>query len=311
MRRLPPLTALRAFEATGRLENVKSAAEELNVTPAAITHQIRQLEEHLRVDLFSRSSKGMTLTRGGREFFLAVSQAFELLHESARKVECEGRTTLTVSSLPSFASCWLVPRLPRFYAANPGIELEINTVGNSGQQVDFAKLGADIAIRVGLNESAWPGLTVEKLVHEKMFPACAPRLLKGPNGLHHPRDLAKHHLLQVSRRPEGWPEWFAEAERLYGSLPPIDPTQGPRFDTIQMATSAAVEGMGVVIGRTPLIDDYIESGALIAPFDLKVHSKAAYWLVRAKGDSSRPITLFSAWLRRELGLSPQAVPAAT
>lgn len=229
MRRLPPLTALRAFEATGRLENVKRAAEELNVTPAAITHQLRQLEEHLRVELFSRSSKGMVLTRSGHELFHAVSLAFDLLHESARKVEGEARTKLTVSCLPSFASCWLVPRLPRFYAANPGIELEINTVGNASQRVDFAQLGADVAIRVGPNEDAWPGLRVEKLVHEQMSPACTPKLLKG---LRHPRDLAGHNLLQVTRRPEGWPEWLAEAQRIYGGTEEIDPTQGPRFDTI-------------------------------------------------------------------------------
>jgi len=311
MRRLPPLTALKAFEALGRLENVKSAADELNVTPAAVTHQIRQLEEHLRVELFTRSSKGMTLSKDGHAFFLVVTEAFELLHDGARKVEGGGRYTLNVNSLPSFASCWLVPRLPRFYAANPGIELEINTVGNPGQPVDFAHLGADIAIRVGPTAEAWPGLAVEKLVHEQMFPVCAPKLLNGPDALRDPADLARHPLLIVSRRPEGWPEWLAAAERTFGGTSQIDANHGLRFDTIQMATAAAVEGLGVVIGRTPLIDDYLESGVLVAPFKLEVRSKAAYWLVGHKGTvNSRPVQLFRAWLRLELGLPPQHNSAA-
>lgn len=311
MRRLPPLTALRAFEALGRLENVKGAADELNVTPAAITHQIRQLEEHLRVELFSRSNKGMTLTKDGHDFFRVVTQAFELLHEGARKVEGGASHTLNVNSLPSFASCWLVPRLPRFYATNPGIELEINTVGNPGQPVDFAHLGADVAIRVGPTAEAWPGLAVEKLVHEQMFPVCAPQLLKGPNALRNPSDLSRHMLLIVSRRPEGWPEWLNEAERTFGGTSEIDANHGLRFDTIQMATAAAVEGLGVVIGRTPLINDYLESGALVVPFDLEVRSRAAYWLVGHKGTiNSRPVQLFRNWLRQELGLPPQHTSAA-
>jgi LysR family glycine cleavage system transcriptional activator len=300
------LTALRAFEAVGRLETVKGAAEELNVTPAAITHQIRLLEDNLCVPLFNRASKGMVLTKNGQEFFQAVTTAFELLHESARKVEGGKRHVLNVNSLPSFASCWLVPRLHRFYAANPDIELEINVVGNPGQPIDFAHLGADVAIRVGTSAEAWPGLTVEKLVHEQMFPVCAPQLLSGPSALTHPRDLASHHLLIVSRRPEGWPEWLEAAQAVYEGTSHIDPNNGLRFDTIQMALAAAAEGLGVAIGRTPLSNDLMASGALVAPFRLDVCSKAAYWLVGHKGTSnSHPVQLFRNWLREELGLPAQ------
>jgi DNA-binding transcriptional LysR family regulator len=118
-------------------------------------------------------------------------------------------------------------------------------------------------------------------------------------------------LLIVSRRPEGWPEWLAAAERSYGGTAAIDACHGLRFDTIQMATAAAAEGLGVVIGRTPLINDYLESGALVAPFDLEVRSKAAYWLVGHKGTvDSRPVQLFRCWLRMELGLPPQHTSAA-
>ena len=308
MRRLPPLTALRTFEAFGRAGNVRDAAEELNVTPAAVSHQIRLLEEHLGVPLVHRSGRGMVLTPTGREFCVAAASAFDQLHDAARKAEARtAAQVVRVDSLPSFANCWLVPRLTAFYAQNPDVEVEVTTAGYLGHSSDLAQNSADMAIRVGVNANGWHGLVCEELVHEEMFPVCAPALLNGNNPLRAPADLAKHTLLIVSRRPEGWPEWLQAADAQGGGTSGIDPEHGRKFDTIQLATTAAVEGIGVVIGRTPLIDHYLETGLLVEPFKLRVTSKSAYWLVYQKNAvEAQQVRLFRGWLRDALGLTEPA-----
>jgi len=302
MRRLPPLTALRVFETVGRAGNVRSAAQELNVTPAAVSHQIRLLEEHVGAELFIRGSRGLVLTHAGTQFYRSVSESFDRLAEAARRIPGARAQTVRVHSLPSFANCWLVPRLAKFYSDNPGIDVEITTVGDLAQPPDLASLEVDFAIRVGLNENQWPGVVVEKLVHEQMFPVCAPELLQADKALLTPRDLAKHTLLQVSRRAEGWPEWLAAAKEQGLQTCEIDPDHGPKFDTIQMSITAAVEGMGVAIGRLPLIEDFIRSGALVEPFSLRITSRNAYWLLAAANTAPSPEAIrFRTWMLKELG----------
>jgi LysR family glycine cleavage system transcriptional activator len=311
MRRLPPLTALRAFEAVGRLGNVKDAADELNVTPAAVSHQIRALADYFDCELFVRTARSLQLTRAGAGFLATASSAFDLLHEGAEQLERQSSSQrLVVNSLPSFAANFLVPRLSQFYAAHPELELEINTGGKFGEPLDFRALGVDVAIRAGVHEGAWPGYLAERLVPEIMFPACAPSLLEGPTPLKQPSDLAQHTLLIVSRTPEGWLDWLEAARARGWNVGGVDPTRGLRFDTIQLALTAAVEGMGVVIGRRPLVDAYMDSGLLVAPFDLTITSKIAYWLVYppAMAGSER-LQAFRRWLRAELGLPDCACPA--
>jgi LysR family glycine cleavage system transcriptional activator len=311
MRRLPPLTALRVFEAVGRAGNVRAAAQELNVTPAAISHQIRLLEEHIGADLFVRASRGLVLTPAGAQFYQHVSEAFDHLVEAARKIPGARAQTVRVHSLPSFASCWLVPRLTKFYSSNPGIDVEISTVGDLGQPVDLTSLGVDFAIRVGISASQWTGVRCEKLVHEQMFPVCAPELLRSGHPLRTPRDIAAHTLLQVSRRAEGWPEWLAAAQAKGLPCCDLDPDHGPKFDTIQMAITAAIEGMGIAMGRLPLVEDHLESGALVEPFALRVTSRNAYWLLSA---GAVPLTegaaTFRAWVFGELNLEGTGQQAA-
>lgn len=313
MRRLPPLTALRAFEAVGRLGNVREAADELNVTPAAVSHQIRALEEHLDAELFSRTSRALQLTRSGGDLLAAVSAAFDLLHEGAdRLARRTQHQPLVVNSLPTFASNFLVPRLSQFHGAHPEIEIEINTAGKFGEPLDLRKMGADVAIRAGLHEGAWPGLTAERLVPEEMFPVCAPSLLKGPHALRSPADLADQTLITVSRTPEGWPDWLQAARDRGWAVEGVDPDRGLRFDTIQLAMTAAIEGMGVVIGRRPLVDAYLQSGLLVSPFDLTVTSKLAYWLVYLPtAMRTERLQAFRAWLRGELHLPLDEYAAKT
>jgi LysR family glycine cleavage system transcriptional activator len=306
MRRLPPLTALRVFEAVGRAGNVRAAAQELNVTPAAVSHQIRLLEEHVGTDLFLRGGRGLVLTQAGAQFYQHVSEAFDRLVDAVRKIPGSRAQTVRVHSLPSFASCWLVPRLAKFYATCPGIDVEITTVGDLAQPLDLTNLGVDFAIRVGISENQWSNVRVEKLVHEQMFPVCAPILLQGDNPLRAPSDMASHVLLQVSRRAEGWPEWLAAAKANGLTGFELDPDHGPKFDTIQMAITAAVEGMGIAMGRLPLVEDFLESGALVEPFSLRVESRNAYWLLWPGGvpmsDASKK---FRAWMRGQLSLNTE------
>lgn len=302
--RLPPLTSLRAFEAVGRLGNVRDAADELNVTPAAVGHQIRTLEDHLGVELFARGARGLQLTAPGLEFLSAASQAFHLLNEGVQRLTQRACVEqLVVNSLPSFAANFLVPRLSQFHHAHPHIEIEINTGDRYGETIDLRGLGVDVAIRAGLNKNAFPGLIAERLVPEVMFPVCTPRLMEGPAPIRTPEDLAQHTLIIVSRTPEGWPEWIEAARGRGWRLEGIDPHHGLRFDTIQLAVTAALQDMGVVIGRRPLIDGFLTSGALVAPFDVEVTSKLAYWLVYSPSMAGTPrLEAFRAWLKAELGL---------
>jgi len=310
MRRLPPLTALRVFEAVGRGGNVRAASHELNVTPAAVSHQIRLLEEYLGTELFIRSGRGLILTDDGSRFLHQVSDAFDLLSEAGRRASSARAQKVRVHSLPSFANCWLVPRLAKFYGKHPGIDVEITTVGDLAQPLDLANLEVDFAIRVGLSGSQWYGVRVEKLTHEEMFPVCSPELLKGSAPLRSPRDMEKHALLQVSRRSEGWPEWLSAAKVRGLECCEIDPDHGPKFDTIQMAITAAVEGMGIAMGRLPLIEDYIRSGALVEPFSLRVTSRNAYWLLSAGSAAlSDGAVKFRDWMRNELDVSAAAAAA--
>lgn len=303
--RLPPLTALRAFEAVGRLGNVREAADELNVTPAAVSHQIRTLEDHLGVELFVRGARGLQLTEPGAEFLAAATEAFRTLHDGVERLarrSCVER--LVVNSLPSFAANFLVPRLAQFHREHPTIELEINTGGRFGEVVDLRGLGADIAVRAGLDKGAFPGLLAERLVPEVMFPVCTPSVRDGPSPVRTPDDLVNQTLIIVSRTPEGWPEWIEHARTLGWRMEGLDPHHGLRFDTIQLATTAALQGMGVVIGRRPLIDNFLASGVLVAPFDIEVTSKIAYWLVYSPAMAGAPrLQAFRSWLRAELGLA--------
>jgi DNA-binding transcriptional LysR family regulator len=313
MRQLPSLTALRTFEAVGRLGSIKAAAHELNVTPAAVGHQVRLLEENLRTPIVTRSSNGFGLTDAGHELFLSITRAFDALDDTARQIRMEAEeNTLHVDSLPSFASCWLVPHLSSFYAEYPAYQIDVNTVGDLGYPSAVAKSTASIAIRVGTSADQWPSLNAEKLFHEEMFPACAPSLVGGPHALREPRDLAAHTLLIVSRRSEGWREWLAAANAAGDCAFAIDPDHGRKFDTIQLAFTAAIEGMGVVIGRSPLINQYLKAGLLIEPFRLRVRSTLAYWLVSQPAAAGTPIVqAFRSWIHKELESTREPCSADT
>jgi LysR family glycine cleavage system transcriptional activator len=305
MRWLPPLTALRAFEAVGR-RGMATAAADLNVTPAAIYHQIRALESELGVALFTRSKgRGLVLTLKGEIYLTQVAQIFDQIHESARKIREETwRRRLVVDSLTSFATDFLIPRLPRFIEANPDIELEILTATKSFGRIRLESTGADLAIRGGSVAGHWEGMHAEQLVHETMFPVCAPGLLRGPKAIRRPADLAKHTLLTVARAPEGWSDWLDAAAANGEDVSGIKLDRAIKFDLFHLSMTAAVQGIGVDMARAPLADRYLESGAVVAPFDLRVTSQMSYWLVCAPAFAETPVyKQFRDWLLDEISES--------
>lgn len=305
MRWLPPLTALRAFEAVGRRGMARAAAD-LNVTPAALSHQIRALESELGVALFTRAKgRGPALTHKGEIYLAQVAQIFDQIHESARKIREETwRNRLVVDSLTSFATDFLIPRLPRFIEANPDIELEILTATKSFGRIRLETTGADCAIRGGSVAGQWEGLHAEQLVHETMFPVCAPGLLRGPKAIRRPSDLAKHTLLTVASAPEGWRDWLDAAAASGEDVSGIKLDHAIKFDLFHLSLTAAVQGIGVDLARAPLADRYLATGAVVAPFDLRVTSQMSYWLVCAPQFKETPVyCAFRDWLLAEISAS--------
>ncbi len=288
--RLPSLNGLRAFECAARHLSFTRAAEELNVTQTAISHQIRRLEDELGVRLFMRSKDGLTLTDEGNAYFPGVRSAFlELRHSTERLQEVNNQSVLTISTLVSVASKWLLPRLPSFREAHPEIDVRISALT---RLVDFRKVGIDAAIRYGKGE--WPGLRADWLMSDEIFPVCSPRLLTGDRPLKTPADLVHHPLLQVSGlTANDWNDWLHAAGQ-----PPLT-AKGPRltFDLAMMAVQTAIDGQGVCIGRSTYVDDDLRAGRLVAPFDLRLKSDSGFYFVTPhENANSKKVVAFRQWL---------------
>ena len=291
-RRLPPLNALRAFEAAARLMSFTKAAEELNITPSAISHQIRGLEDYLGVRMFRRGNRALVLTDEGQNYLPALRDAFDSIHTAtARLAAKQAGGPLNVSLLTSFAARWLIPRLPRFQALYPGIEVRLST---TVRMVDFRREDIDCAIRHGKGQ--WPGLTADLLLTEDLFPVCSPSLRAGPKLLKTPRDLADHARIQTLLRPDDWRMWFNAV-----GISDIDPDAGPQFESSDLALRAAAEGLGVAMASSTLVAEDLKNGTLVVPFDVKLSSVGAYYFVAPEDRRDQPkIAAFRAWLLSEV-----------
>jgi LysR family transcriptional regulator, glycine cleavage system transcriptional activator len=288
--RLPPLAALRAFEAAARHLNFTRAAQELHVTQTAISHQIRALEDLLGVKLFRRLPRGLVLTEEAQRYLPAVRDAFDRL-EAATAELLAGRTegALTASVLPSFGARWLVPRLGRLRAAHPDIDLRIST---SQHLVDFAREDVDLGIRMGRGH--YPGLRVDRLFGETLMPVCSPALLEDSRPLLRPEDL-RHHVLLHEEDYTGWQLWLNLA-----GVDGVDARRGPIFTDGGMAVQAAAEGQGVAVGRLALAAWDLAAGRLIRPFDVSMPHDLAYYLVCPEATAERPrIAAVRTWLLAE------------
>lgn len=309
-RRLPPLNALRAFEAAGRHLSFAAAARELHVTPAAISHQIRALEQEFGRRLFHRDPRRLRLTDAGARLLPDLTEAFQSLARGVDAVDgASAVRLLTVSVVPSIAGKWLVPRLQRFLDRHPGVDVRVDAFSGL---VDFARdPEVDMAIRYG--RGVYPGLTVEKLIDGDVAPVCAPELVARA-GLRTPADLARVPLLHAdaSGRPTdpSWPEWLATA----GVADRVDASAGPRFNYMSYAAQAAGAGQGVaLLPELPVADD-LAAGRLVRPFrdGPRGAGAFAYYLVAPRHKHETPaVRAFWDWLIEEMQstLSPAELEA--
>ncbi|AWJ84222.1 LysR family transcriptional regulator [Azospirillum sp. TSH58] len=290
--RLPPLNTLRLFEAAGRHQSFKAAAEELHLTPSAVSHGIQTLEEWLGVELFLRGNRSLSLTPAGQAYLPRVRDALQSLALATESVP--GRAPsgrLSVSVAPTFALRWLMPRLPAFQERHPAITVALDT---AHRVVEFPRDGIDAGIRLGRGD--WPGLAALKLMEEDLVPVAAPTLAAR---IACPADLATVPLLHVADVSEDWTAW-AEAAGLPPSALDGGLKRGLRLDAIHMAVDAAVRGLGVIIGRRPTVDPELESGQLVEVMGPRLRAKSAYWLVTARDSLRRPeVAAFRAWMRAE------------
>jgi LysR family glycine cleavage system transcriptional activator len=283
---LPSLTGLRAFEAAARHMSFTRAAAELNVTQTAISHQIKRLEEQLGIPLFVRGNRALALTRAAQDYLPQVRSAFEdLRHATARLQRPENDGVLTVSTTASLATKWLVSRVAAFQDANPGVEIRITT---SAHLVDFRREEVDLAVRFG--RGVWPGLRADWLMAEDLFPVCSPALAAE---VRRPEDLAEQTLLHTTVSREDWQLWLTAA-----GLPlSIAARRGLMFDQGFMAVQAAVDGLGVALGRTHLVEADVAAGRLVAPFEIVLPQDAGYYVVAPEAAArTARIARFRDWL---------------
>lgn len=277
-RHLPSLNALRAFEAAARHLSFTKAADELNVTQAAISHQVKGLEERLGVSLFRRQNRALILTEAGQSYLPALKDAFDGIDAAtARLVVRNSAGAVTVTCLPSFAATWLVRRLGRLRAIHPDLDVRLLT---NERLVDFTREDVDIGVRYGTGQ--WPGLVAEKLLTEDFFPVCSPALLEGAKPLKKPADL-KHHTLLHDDMEMNWQRWLVAA-----GVKGVDPVRGLQFSSSAMVLQAAVDGQGVALGRSALAAGYLANGKLVRPFELKLDHAAAYYVIYPPAYAQRP-----------------------
>lgn len=290
-RRLPPLSWLRAFEASARHLSFTHAAAELSLTQAAVSKQIKSLELHLREPLFRRKPRSLVLTKAGAAYLPKVRDAFDRLAAGTEEVFGHRRSeVLTVRAAVGFSVNWIAPRLGRFLAEHPDLPLRIVS---SVWSDEFDRERYDLDIRYGTGR--WPGFRADRLSWEVLEPLCAPSLLKRRPPLRRPEDLAHHRLLHVLGYEEGWALWLKAAGAGH-----INAGQGLQFDTSLLAFELAARGGGIALGRSSMSAKELESGRLMRPFTFALPIDEAFYLLSPQDGHEHPhAALFRAWLLNE------------
>jgi LysR family glycine cleavage system transcriptional activator len=292
---LPPLNALRAFEAIARHLSFAKAADELHVTPAALSHQIRALEDQLGLELFHRRTRAIELTDAGRLIYPGIHAGFESVRNAVGQLErTRDQNIVVISATPGLVAKWLMPRLWRFLRAYPEIDARVSA---SMKVADFSAEGVDVAIR--LSKRLMPDLHAQKLFEDSMLPVCAPRLVE--QGLRKPADLARFPLIHYDfatsmHAPPVWADWFPIA-----GLQGMDITRGLRVNAADHALDAAVSGAGVVLSHKLIASDDVHAGRLVCPFGPELPLTSAYYFVCPEGHETRPnVRAFRDWLFAEM-----------
>ena len=301
--RLPSLNALRAFEVTARHLSLTRAARELNVTPAAVSHQVKALEADLGVKLIGRQGGEFYLTPAAQAALPALSAGFDRLAEAARRLRADKTVHfLTISVGAAFASTWLVRRLAGFRERAPEIDVRLQT---TDELADFARDGVDVAIRFGGGE--YPGLCAIRLFADEISPVCSPRLLERGPPLETPADLVGHTLLHVEwtlhmGETYDWEMWLRAA-----GVDGVDFSRGPRFTHSNIALLAAIQGQGLALASDSLAGDDLKSGLLVRPFHINLPLNFTYYLIYPEEAGDIPkIAAFREWLLGEIEAAREA-----
>lgn len=308
--RLPPLNALRAFEAAANHLSFKIAAQVLSVTPTAISHQIKGLERFLGVALFNRLTRALELTPAGEAMLPKVREGMACFAAAVEQTRINNaKAKLVISAPPAFASRWLVPRLRRFTDLQPLLELHLSSSLNAIDAADLSEippigsidLGDDdspIEIRFGMGK--YPNFSVDKILAPAYIAVCSPKLLAAGRPLHQPADVRWHCLIHddtianEKARPS-WHEWLRVAE-----VSGVDASAGPHFSDSGLALAAALDGLGLALASQPLVSAEISEGRLVSPFDVSVEQRYAYYLAIPQSITARPaVAAFREWLLQE------------
>ncbi|AOW78195.1 transcriptional regulator [Colwellia sp. PAMC 20917] len=285
--RLPPLNALRAFEASARQLSFTRAAEELFVTQAAISHQIKSLEDFLGIKLFMRKNRALLLSEEGQAYYLDIKDVFNAINEATERLFARGeKGAITVSTQPSFAIQWLVPRLNAFYALHPDIDVRIKAVDQPENS-----LTGDVDVAIYFGRGHWADIDAEQLQKEYLIPVCSPLLLQGKKPLDKVEDLINHTLLHDTSRRD-WKRWFKQV-----NVKATNVNHGPIFSHSAMVVQAAMHGQGVALAHSFLAKPDIDAGRLICPFEDVLESKNAYYVVcRDRQVDLGKIAAFREWV---------------
>jgi LysR family glycine cleavage system transcriptional activator len=298
--RLPPLNALRAFEAAARHCSFARAADELCVTPGAVSRHVLKLEAYLGTKLFSRGHAQVELTDSGRAYLLEIREAFVRISQATTTTRTTGlnERLLRIKVPPTCAARWLVPRLAHFHAEYPDISIQLTT---SHDAVDFGREDVDAAIQYG--SEVGPEFVGQRLFDEVLVPVCSAAVAEQQPVLRRPRDVIRHVLLHSIRRPNDWPDWFAGAGV---DDPPLDKSMA--FENSTLTYQGAVDGLGVAIAQVAFVIDEIDRGRLVAPIDVRLPSELGYFLVFPREKAQlRKLRLFDEWAAAEAATTRAAM----
>lgn len=300
-REIPPLNALRSFEAAARNGSFRDAAAELNVSQSAISHQVKHLEVALGLELFVRRPRAVELTAAGKSYYPVLKDAFDSIADGTRALlRPQAEDVLTIQMYSTFAVRWLMLRMDRFHQAHPDIQVRLIT---SQSDADFDQHDIDLAVKIG--EADKKDVTYDYLFTPALFPVCSPRLLEGEPRLRTPEDLVNHPILQVYPSERDWYAWLAEV-----GATGVDPDAGLRFDSYDHALKMAARGLGVAMAMQPYVAEDFSTGLLVDMFPDRHVNAAGHWFLACPKDRdrSRKISMFRNWLLEEVEADPDLLP---
>lgn len=297
-RKLPPLNALRTFEAAARSGSFLDAADELCVSHSAVSHQVKKLEQYLGVELFSRESRGVMLTAIGQEYYLTARAALDRIADGTAMILAPHEPgILTVQVYSTFATRWLIPRLPQFQKHQPKVHIRLHT---SQSDVNFEHEDVDLCVMIG--QPAQSNVNYDYLFSSRIFPVCSPALLRGSPGLKQPGDLARHTLLQVYPSKRDWSVWLE-----YMQIKQVNPGSGQQLDSYELAWTTAIQGLGVALGMEPLVNRDLASGVLVEPFPGHRTFTEGDWYLACRSEKTdmKKVQLFREWLLQQMASDPE------